>query len=301
VLPLGLALLQACGGSSNDSIEANPSPVPTSVPSSPSLEPTPTPAAPSSEPTSEPLPPTADATQPLDCGEPSGAVTQNSLDDAAKSYILCKHNQTRSQLALGEFSGLNSLFPIATNMKRLQWDKKLEAVAQSWASQCQWEHNPNRTEQYNTLSPTDINGLPASEVIPTGENLAYTAATNLSAANFQYVLQGYNAWENEGRAYSYGAFMVTDFCDVDACGHFTQLIWASSYKVACAVSYCPANTITTYPASYFVCNYASAGNYLNQTPYQSGDHLQEVCSTADTKQTACRNGLTESGNYATGL
>ncbi len=286
---LSLALLSACGGES-DSGES-----PTNTPS-PSSSPSPTP---STSPTASPGPA---ATTVLNCGDISGSVVNDNLDADAKAYLLCKHNETRSRIALGTYvSNVGGTLPVATDMIRLQWDTKLEQVAQNYADQCVWAHNPNRETQYNALSPTDINGDPISTTESVGENLAYYGQSNATSATMERAVYGYDGWEDEGLNYSYGALQVNDYCADEPCGHFTQLIWANTYKVGCAVNFCEAGTVSSLPATLLVCNYASTGNYVTQYPYETGSMESDVCSTADNGQTVCMNGLTQSPNYDGGL
>lgn len=306
-------LLCACGGSGGDSDE-HPSTTPTPTPTTtagpgPTVTPEPSPTT-SPEPTvtvtptptSTPSPsPTPDAFTVLDCGSSSGNVANNNLDANAKAYILCKHNETRSRVALGTYtSNVSGELPVATDMIRLQWDAKLEQVAQNYANQCVWAHNSDRRSQYNALSPTDINGDPISDE-SVGENLAYVGQSNATSASMQHTVSGYNGWEDEGFHYSYGALQVNDFCAEEPCGHFTQLIWGNSYKVGCAVNFCEAATVSQFPSTLLVCNYASAGNYVTQYPYESGSVATDACTNSDTGQTVCRNGLTESPDYENGL
>jgi hypothetical protein len=52
------------------------------------------------------------------------------------------HNKLRSQVALGNGVNKNgTTLPKATNMYELTWNNTIEAVAQSWADQCNWSHN----------------------------------------------------------------------------------------------------------------------------------------------------------------
>ncbi len=238
---------------------------------------------------------------PLDCGSLQGTVVNGELDNDAKAYVLCKHNEMRSKIALGNFAGANGNFAVATNMKRLRWDDKLAQVAQGWADQCTWQHNGNRGTEYNALAPDDIDGDPLNDTESVGENLSLKAASNVQQLSWQFAIDGFNAWVNEGQYYTIGHYGIDDQCSQSPCGHFTQLMWANTYKVGCAVKYCAANTLTTLAATYMVCDYASAGNYINQLPYDSGVVADDVCSTADLNQTVCRNGLTESETYQTGL
>lgn len=56
------------------------------------------------------------------------------------------------------------------------------------------------------------------------------------------------------------------------CGHYTQLIWASSVKVGCARKTC--STVYENPdfngATIVVCDYSPAGNDIGQKPYVAG-------------------------------
>lgn len=314
VIKLGLLMgfvlyLCGCGGDdsrpvtgSNSAPSPSVSPMPTTIPTlvpttTPSMVPTVLPAA---NPIVTPTPETL-KTVVLDCGSLSGGITNNRLDAAAKAYILCKHNQTRSQVALGEFTALFDELSVATDMKRLQWDSKLEQVAQAWANRCRWQHNDLRGSAYNDANPTDIDGNLITGTESVGENLAYKGATNVTTADLQYAVDGYNAWVAEGRQYSFGRLNVDDFCEAETCGHFTQLIWANTYKVGCAINYCPENTLASVPTTYFVCDYASAGNYVRQYPYEQAADVNAVCSTSDSGQAVCRHGLTESSTYSSGL
>ncbi|MBX2848691.1 MAG: CAP domain-containing protein [Acidiferrobacterales bacterium] len=303
-------ILSGCGGGSSDTdppsggVSATPSPTPVSEATptptpTPTVEATPTPGA-SPAPTPSPVV-SPEPMAVLDCGEISGGIINNNLNDEAKAYFLCKHNQSRSEVALGAFSGSNGNLPAATNMKRLQWSDKLAQVSQNWADQCVWQHNGNRQTEYNALSPTNIDGDPIAGNESVGENLAFFASSALTSATIGFAVDGYDAWIDEGHAYSFGELNVNDFCSDPTCGHFTQAIWADTYKVGCAVNFCQAGSVSSLPATYLVCNYASAGNYIGREPYESSDSINDVCSTADTGQTVCANGLTESASYQSGL
>ncbi|KHJ96002.1 hypothetical protein OESDEN_04044, partial [Oesophagostomum dentatum] len=52
---------------------------------------------------------------------------------------------------------------------------------------------------------------------------------------------------------------------------FTQMVWARSTKVGCAVVNCNSSTFT-------VCRYSPAGNILNQQIYQVGKPCS-MCSS----------------------
>jgi len=239
--------------------------------------------------------------QVLDCDDGQGTVGTDGLDAAGRQAFLCRHNKTRSQVALGQFDALYGKLSVATNMKRLQWDDKLAQVANGWADGCHWGHNPDRKAQYNALSPTDIDGQVLNSTVSVGENIAYKGYSSITEGKMQFALDGYDAWANEGHYYSFGNLGTSDHCEADACGHFTQLIWANTYKVGCAVNYCPEGTLSSVGTTFLVCNYALAGNYGGQQPYLEGSVVEDACSEADEGQSTCGNGLTASESYSSGL
>lgn len=308
-LIVSLSVMSCAGGSSSPSPQdtATDAPTPSSTPSSIMPSPSPSPASPSPEPVSTPAPvstpspvstPAPTSTPPLtalDCGGISGGISNNALDDRAKEYLLCKHNESRSEVALGLFVGRNALLPFAQNMQKLQWDSKLEEVAQLWANQCVWQHNSDRQSEYNALSPTSSQGEQLSNSESVGENIAYNASSSLKSANIEQALNGYNNWVDEGNDWAFGRISDAQTCR-GVCGHFTQIIWANTYKVGCAVNFCEAGTLSSLPATYLVCNYASAGNFTSQSPYQETDSIAEVCTSPEDNQNNCENGLTSLTN-----
>lgn len=67
-------------------------------------------------------------------------TTADGLSEDEKYDILREHNMLRQQVAMGQISGQ----PGATNMQEMEWDENLARRAQQWASQCIYEHDPNR-------------------------------------------------------------------------------------------------------------------------------------------------------------
>lgn len=169
------------------------------------------------------------------------------MSDAERDTLLAQHNQVRS-----------SAVPSAANMSRLVWDAKLESVAQNWAAQCNFAHNPNRGSAYAALSTN------AGQV---GENIYVTTGTRASA------LSGTNAatalWASEVSDYTH----ASNSCAAGkVCGHYTQLVWANTRRVGCAIQLCP--TVIGLPnftnAQLLVCDYNPAGNFIGQSPYIAG-------------------------------
>lgn len=170
------------------------------------------------------------------------------LTTAERDQLLADHNQVRS-----------TVNPTAANMTRLVWDPALATVAQNWANQCRWAHNPNAAADYAALSS---NGGGA------GENIFVTTAPRaiaLAGAN-----SGVTLWGNERVNYNY----ATNSCAAGQdCGHYTQMVWARTVRVGCAIRQCASMVglpATFANAQFLVCNYNPAGNFIGQRPYIQG-------------------------------
>jgi pathogenesis-related protein 1 len=127
----------------------------------------------------------------------------------------------------------------------MRWSDDLAAVARNWARElvrrgCRLEHS--RSCRY-------------------GENLAWYSGYSPTAE--EVVVEG---WASEEACYSYGRFLTTDGCtpacdDSGGCGHYTQIIWAATRDVGCAVESCGDGS------EVWVCNYAPVGNVVGELPY----------------------------------
>jgi len=112
----------------------------------------------------------------------------------------------------------------------LTWDPKLQQYAEKYAKQCIFKHsNP-----------------------PYGENLA---------SGYPTITAAVNAWYSEEKLYSYRHSTY-----VPAAGHFTQLIWADTKRLGCAVVACNGENGT--PGKYLVCEYDPPGNITNPGFFQ---------------------------------
>jgi hypothetical protein len=121
----------------------------------------------------------------------------------------------------------------------MSWNNAAAHVAQGWADQCQFMHNPQR------------GGL--------GENLyATTNNASMSAVVGQ--------WAAEGAAYD----LEKDACsNGSTCAHYTQIVWRDSVGLGCAMKTCAANNPFggAGPWQFWVCNYSPQGNVIGERPY----------------------------------
>ncbi|XP_028849896.1 GLIPR1-like protein 1 [Denticeps clupeoides] len=132
--------------------------------------------------------------------------------------------------------------PTATYMRKMKWDENLKVVAEQYAAKCVWDHNPDLED--------------------TGENLY---ATNGAFDPTKAITE----WYNEHKFYDYDYNNCTDG---EMCGHYTQVVWADTYRVGCATYLCEKlQGLAVEKSTLFVCNYYPAGNFIGEKPYENGD------------------------------
>uniref|UniRef100_A0A8C8SCD0 SCP domain-containing protein n=1 Tax=Pelusios castaneus TaxID=367368 RepID=A0A8C8SCD0_9SAUR len=176
-------------------------------------------------------------------------------DESFIADCVAAHNRFRSQVN-----------PAASNMRHMSWDPDLAKTARAWAKTCQFKHNIY----------LKIPGKAHPTFTPVGENI-WTGSLQIFS-----VSAALESWYSEFKDYTYRTNRCTKVC-----GHYTQIVWATSYKVGCAVHFCP--TVTGFSgsnAAHFICNYGPAGNYPTQ-PYQTG----AACSNCNGEK--CVNKLCE--------
>ncbi|NXA52587.1 CRIS2 protein, partial [Nothocercus julius] len=160
-----------------------------------------------------------------------------------QKLIVDKHNELRR--------GVN---PPASNMLKMEWSPETARNADVWAHHCTFQHSPPEMRKTN---------------VSCGENLF------MSSVPFSWpdVVQ---AWYDEEKDFKYGIGKTSPDAVV---GHYTQLIWYSSYQVGCAVAYCP-NSRFNY---FYVCHYCPPGNNPLQitTPYKRGPKCSDCPGHCD--------------------
>jgi pathogenesis-related protein 1 len=121
------------------------------------------------------------------------------------------------------------------------WSSDAQSVAQQYASQCVYAHNPNRGNR--------------------GENIAYD-----SPAGFQDLANIVNLWASEASSYTYSTNSCASGAD---CGHYTQIVWRDTTKVGCGHQICTFNQPDhSHNAwDFWVCDYEPPGNVIGQKPY----------------------------------
>ena len=114
----------------------------------------------------------------------------------------------------------------------LAWSDRLAAIAQQWANHLiarrQFAHRRDGLYGENLYA---ISGAKATEAMVIA------------------------AWAQEQAAYD----IQSNHCR-DVCGHYTQMVWASTKRVGCAVARGGGREV-------WVCNYDPPGNWVGQRPY----------------------------------
>ncbi|KAI9523203.1 hypothetical protein NQZ68_029208 [Dissostichus eleginoides] len=134
------------------------------------------------------------------------------------------------------------------------WDTELERTAEEWAETCLWEHGP------------------ASLLPQIGQNLgAHWGRHRPPTFHVQ-------AWYDEVKDYSFPYPQECDpycpfRCSGPVCTHYTQLVWATSSRIGCAINMCYNMNVWGQiwaKAVYLVCNYSPKGNWWGHSPYKHG-------------------------------
>jgi pathogenesis-related protein 1 len=160
----------------------------------------------------------------------AGSGGTSSGEPAALAGILDAHNAVRA----------------AKGIAPLTWDPALAAIAQNWVEQCVdmdgvqglVDHNAGRSTGY----PTYV-----------GENIFGSSGTASGTG-------AVSSWAGEEANYDYAS---NSCASGKVCGHYTQIVWANTTKLGCAIHRCEGLRY----ASSVVCNYAPGGNVRGQKPY----------------------------------
>uniref|UniRef100_A0ABM5ETT4 Cysteine-rich secretory protein LCCL domain-containing 2 isoform X2 n=1 Tax=Pogona vitticeps TaxID=103695 RepID=A0ABM5ETT4_9SAUR len=174
--------------------------------------------------------------------------TKRAISHSDKEEILMLHNKLRGQV-----------YPSASNMEYMRWDDELERSAESWAHQCIWDHGP------------------ATLLMSIGQNLGvHWGRYRAPAFHVQ-------SWYDEVKDYTYPYPhecnpWCPERCSGAMCTHYTQIVWATTNKVGCAVNVCARMDVwgeVWENAIYLVCNYSPKGNWIGEAPYKNGRPCSE--------------------------
>lgn len=216
---------------------------------------------------------------------------------AEKAHIVKLHNDLREELARGEVPGM----PAAADMNQLVWDDALANVALSFVETCPGlAHNQQRGIDYlnqrdagYTRWGPDNQYLPSfcqgQDCVPVGENVLWSSGT-WSLNRLLEVIE--SAWWDEHEDWTFGDHKE-GCAPGKMCGHFTQMAWANTRYVGCAVVNGCSN------GNVLVCNYFPLGNMTVGSnparPYEVG----EACSNCQSDREVCTDGQCGGGLCST--
>ncbi len=167
--------------------------------------------------------------------------TQNTNNTVVNGNNNTTANKNLSAAQIKEFVDVHNRYRADVNVGPLTWSNDLAKYALAWGENlakkgCDMEHRPSSGEWKQIY----------------GENLFWCsgyAATPSGAID---------SWGEEKQDYDGGVMNNDNF----KAGHYTQMIWAQTTQVGCAIVQCS-------DGSYLVvCNYNPAGNYWGQSPFK---------------------------------
>ena len=149
--------------------------------------------------------------------------------------------------------------PKASNLDPMTWSDDAQTAATTWAAECQYSHGG---PGFGTLYGQNIYAYAsASNIVPTATN-------------------AYNSWSSEKAYYSH----TTNTCAVGkVCDHYTQLVWADSTTLGCALQKCTTGSPWPDRPTWYltVCNYGPPGNLAGELPYQAATSEEESNDKVD--------------------
>lgn len=182
--------------------------------------------------------------------EPACEIQVAGIDDNVKQLILKLHNHYRSLIA----GGNETHMPPAANMLEMEWDDDLARVAQAHANLCQFEHDCPSCRSMDKFTAV-------------GQNLCLDRTTRHNPQpDWESCVR---RWYDEVSLFSNASRSPFQF-DLPT-GHFTQMVWATTWKIGCGYTRYPS---TEPPFTYdllYTCDYGPGGNIVGGEMYEEGD------------------------------
>ncbi|CAH0554407.1 unnamed protein product [Brassicogethes aeneus] len=220
-----------------------------------------------------------------DC-KPVKGCQAKPMDDETRKFLVDVHNEYRNKIALGKEPQFNGTI---SNMQMMSYDLELERMAQCHANECKTSKKNGHDKCRKTSKFTSV-----------GQNIHKVSGIEL----FDHWLypnytENFKNWYNEIKftdASNYKKYTKKRKSGFEKkqIGHFTQFIWAKSYKIGCARAIKETNEKKLKYVMLFVCNYGPGGNTNNKPVFIEGP----TCSNCpeDTKRSEKYSGLCQEKN-----
>lgn len=156
----------------------------------------------------------------------------------------------------------------ATNMRQLTWDDELAAAAKTWSRKCIFGHSKPKDRRTAAFHWTGENAYFRYPPWETGTVL----------------VRSLDSFMREKKRFKYGKYGEKG--TGSRYGHYTQQMWANSYKVGCGVTNC--GNFNSGGGEYWakgqvvICVYGPGGNVKGQYPWDNSGPSCSKCPTGKT-------------------
>jgi len=204
------------------------------------------------------------------------------VDQASKDWILAKHNELRSKVALGKVPG--HYVPKAANMEEMSWDDELAQAAQAHANKCL--ETGELTEGFSS------GGRSIARIWGSFGKKSPDMSVEFPLAMDEWY-EGLEKFSRFALSYYKGGKGSSYNGKIDVSG-YTQLVWAKSNKVGCGYILYEEPEGWRGDKAYWqvtVCNYSPAGNVVGEEVYQIGSPASKcpAGTTPDVAAGLCRH------------
>ncbi|KAI6184870.1 (pine wood nematode) hypothetical protein [Aphelenchoides bicaudatus] len=187
-------------------------------------------------------------------------IDAQTMTDELRLLVLNAHNNLRSKVAQGQAKNKDGKkLPKAGNMNKLTYSLTVESFAQEVANSCYFD-----SKYVNTT----FTNLWAS---------AHTTSNYLSPS--KALSNSVPSWFSELKKYGLKKLAMDEHPKFN---HFTQLSWADTKEIGCAVHNCPvlngpAKLNQQFKWTFVVCNYSPPGNIQEAYIYKSSKKVGSNC------------------------
>ncbi|PIK58478.1 Peptidase inhibitor 16 [Apostichopus japonicus] len=181
------------------------------------------------------------------------------FSDQEKEEFVRVHNDKRLQA-------------LSSDMEYMVWDDDLALSASLWSEGCVFDHGkPNVDIPYQKY----------------GQNLYIQSGVSNRKRTEPSSREITEKWYAEISDYTYD----TNACKPgEACGHYTQVVWAKSSRVGCGYAACEqVRGLSMRDTWLTTCNYYPQGNFRGRKPYKRGESCSECPDHYSCFNSLCRN------------
>ncbi|XP_068179167.1 cysteine-rich venom protein isoform X3 [Antennarius striatus] len=181
-------------------------------------------------------------------------LTLDQVQSACIVVNICAENPAVQTAIVDQHNAFRrAVEPPASDMLIMRYDADVAASAQAWVDRCILAHGDPTTRMLNGYE--------------LGENLFYSSKRTPWT-------DAIAAWHSEVASFTYPVGSANG----RPTGHYTQVIWNSSYKVGCGVTFCPDEKVY-----FYACHYYRAGNFKGWPPYTAGPPCASCPDDCDDK------------------